>query len=66
MRDESVVHASANVDEYAARVAVAALRTPGVRACTLNTDATNPVSNAIYRQIGYVAVADQAQFALVP
>jgi predicted GNAT family acetyltransferase len=46
-------------------ISAAALRAPGVRACTLNTDATNPVSNSIYRQIGYVAVAEHAQFALV-
>ncbi|HEX6539338.1 MAG TPA: GNAT family N-acetyltransferase [Candidatus Dormibacteraeota bacterium] len=42
-----------------------ALRTPGVRTCTLNTDAANPVSNAIYRQIGYAPVAEHAQFALL-
>ena len=46
-------------------ITVAALRTPGVRGCTLNTDASNPVSNSIYRQIGYVPVAEHAQFALV-
>lgn len=46
-------------------ISVAALRTPGVRGCTLNTDASNPVSNAIYRQIGYVPVAEHAHFALL-
>ena len=46
-------------------ITTAALRTPGVRGCTLNTDASNPVSNSIYRQIGYVPVAEHAQFALV-
>ena len=46
-------------------VSVAALRTPGVRTCTLHTDAANPVSNVIYRQIGYVPVAEHAQFALI-
>lgn len=46
-------------------VSVTVLRTPGVRTCTLSTDAANPVSNAIYRQIGYVPVAEHAQFALI-
>lgn len=46
-------------------ITAVALRTPGVRGCTLNTDASNPVSNSIYRQIGYVPVAEHAQFALV-
>lgn len=42
------------------------LATAGIHACTLNTDAANPVSNAIYRQIGYVPVAEHAEFRLVP
>lgn len=46
-------------------VSAAALRVPGISVCTLNTDAANPVSNAIYRQIGYVPVAEHAQYALV-
>lgn len=46
-------------------MSLAALGTPGVRGCTLNTDAANPVSNAIYRQVGYVPVAEHAQVALV-
>ena len=43
-----------------------ALGDPDVRTCTLNTDATNPVSNAIYRQIGYRPVAEHAEYLLVP
>ncbi|MGH7686658.1 MAG: GNAT family N-acetyltransferase [Candidatus Dormibacteria bacterium] len=43
-----------------------ALGGPGVRTCTLNTDATNPVSNAIYRQIGYRPVAEHSEYLLVP
>lgn len=46
-------------------VSEAALATPGVRTCTLNTDASNPVSNAIYREIGYVPVTEHAEFSLV-
>lgn len=45
-------------------VSAAALATPGVRSCTLNTDALNPVSNAIYRQMGYVPVAEHSQFSV--
>ena len=45
-------------------VSAAALGMPGIHTCTLNTDASNPVSNAIYRQIGYVPVAEHAEFAL--
>jgi predicted GNAT family acetyltransferase len=41
-----------------------ALAVPGVRACTLNTDAANPVSNTIYRQIGYVPVARHSEFSV--
>ena len=43
-----------------------AMGDPDVRTCTLNTDATNPVSNAIYRQIGYRPVAEHAEYLLVP
>lgn len=46
-------------------ISLTALRTPGVHSCTLNTDATNPVSNVIYRQIGYVPVAEHAHVALI-
>lgn len=46
-------------------VSAAALQMPGVSGCTLNTDATNPVSNAIYQQIGYVPVAEHAEYRLV-
>ena len=46
-------------------VSVAALRAPGVRGCTLNTDVANPVSNAIYAQVGYVPVAEHTEFGLV-
>lgn len=46
-------------------VSALALRTPGVRTCTLNTDASNPVSNAIYRQIGYEPVAEHSIFTLM-
>jgi len=41
-----------------------ALHDPDVRTCTLNTDATNPVSNSIYRQIGYRPIAEHVEFRL--
>ena len=43
-----------------AEVSTAALRLPQVSRCMLYTEATNPVSNAIYRQIGYAAVEEHA------
>lgn len=47
-------------------ISAAAMATPGVRTCTLNTDASNPVSNRIYRQIGYRPIAEHSEFELVP
>lgn len=46
-------------------VSAMALRTQGIKGCTLNTDAANTVANAIYRQIGYVPVAEHAQYDLL-
>ena len=46
-------------------MSAAALRAPEVRMCALTTDATNPVSNAIYRQIGYVPVSEHGEYALI-
>ncbi|MBV8529233.1 MAG: GNAT family N-acetyltransferase [Candidatus Dormibacteraeota bacterium] len=46
------------------QLSVAALAEPGVVACTLNTDAANPVSNSIYGQVGYVPVGEHVQLAV--
>ena len=46
-------------------ISAAALQIPGVHGCSLSTDAANPVSNAIYGQIGYIPVAEHALFTLV-
>lgn len=38
----------------------------GAVACTLNTDLSNPTSNAIYQRIGYVPVADAMSLLFEP
>ncbi len=38
----------------------------GVLSCCLYTDLANPISNAIYRRIGYRAVSDAGAYVLAP
>jgi predicted GNAT family acetyltransferase len=38
----------------------------GAETCVLYTQLTNPQSNAIYRRIGYRAVAEQIRYAFTP
>ncbi|ADD41081.1 GNAT family N-acetyltransferase [Stackebrandtia nassauensis] len=45
-----------------ARISSDVLARPGVRACTLYTDLSNPVSNNIYRRIGYRPVEDSVNY----
>ena len=47
-----------------AEVTAEALATPGVHHCMLYTDATNPVSNSIYRQAGYRPREEHADIVL--
>jgi len=46
-----------------ADVTADAMRRPDVRSCMLFTDAANPVSNSIYRQIGYLPRGEHAEIA---
>jgi predicted GNAT family acetyltransferase len=46
-----------------AEVTAVELARPGVRRCMLFTDIANPVSNAIYRQIGYVPTGEHVEIA---
>ena len=51
---------------YAAAVTAAvtsAELAAGARACMLNTERSNPTSNAVYRRIGYVDLGDQVEIA---
>ncbi|MBV9099645.1 MAG: GNAT family N-acetyltransferase [Candidatus Dormibacteraeota bacterium] len=43
-----------------------ALETGGAQRCMLFTDVANPVSNAIYRQIGYRPVEEHAEYSFEP
>jgi predicted GNAT family acetyltransferase len=53
-------YAAASVHEVSRQI-----RDSGARAC-LFTDQANPVSNALYQRLGYVAVADQVNQVLEP
>lgn len=46
-----------------AETSLAALRRREMRRCILFTDTANPVSNSIYRQIGYVPTGEHVDIA---
>jgi len=47
-----------------AEVTASEIARPDVRRCMLFTDTANPVSNSIYRQIGYVPTGEHVEIAL--